>query len=99
MNTFNKSSESYTSQSNFENKNKDTQTADKNVKDKTEELYNQTKEVAGDLYNEGIKKVNEAQEHLKQYSDELAATIKEKPLTSLLIAGGIGFIIAALLKK
>lgn len=68
-------------------------------KDMAEDLYNQTKEKASDLYDEGMKKMYDAQDNLKEYSDELVKNVREKPFTSLLIAGGIGFIISALLRK
>lgn len=72
-------------------------------KEKVEEMYNQTKEKASELYHDGMKKVCDVHEnlheHIKEYSEELTKTVHEKPLTSLLIAGGIGFILAALLRK
>lgn len=68
-------------------------------KDKVEEFYHHTKDKAGELYEEGKRKVCDAQHNLKECSDEIVKYVKEKPLTSLLIAGGVGFILSALLKK
>lgn len=72
-------------------------------REKIGEMYNNTKEKAHDLYEEGVKKVCEVQDQVhdqvKAYADNVVKTVHEKPLTSLLIAGGIGFIIASLLNK
>ena len=68
-------------------------------KDKVEDFYHHTKDKASELYDEGKKKICDAQNKIKECSDELIKHVKEKPLTSLLIAGGIGFILSALLKK
>lgn len=64
-----------------------------------EEAYHKVKKQAEELYKEGMHKASEFQSHVKDYSGELVDHVKQKPLTSLLIAGGIGFIIASLLKK
>jgi ElaB/YqjD/DUF883 family membrane-anchored ribosome-binding protein len=70
-----------------------------NGKGKAEHLYQQTKDKAGELLDEGRHQIESAEEHLKMYSEQVIKAIKEKPLTSLLIAGGIGFIISSLLKN
>lgn len=64
-----------------------------------EEAYHKLKKQAEELYKDGMHKASEFQAQVKDYSGELVEHVKEKPLTSLLIAGGIGFIIASLLKK
>ena len=75
----------------------------KKEKDETlehaEALYRHVKNKANALYDDSIHSVHDAQEHLKQQRDNLAQHVREKPLTSLLIAGGIGFIISAILRK
>ncbi|WP_298622317.1 hypothetical protein [uncultured Legionella sp.] len=63
------------------------------------QLLNEGKKLAHELYEDNLKKVGETQDHLKEYSDELTQKVKENPITSLLIAGGIGFLISSLLKK
>lgn len=45
------------------------------------------------------KKVVKAEDLLCDYSDTLIENIKEKPLTAVLIATGIGFILSKFLKK
>jgi ElaB/YqjD/DUF883 family membrane-anchored ribosome-binding protein len=54
---------------------------------------------ASKLYKEGKHTINDIEDSICEYSDELVKTIKEKPLTALLIAGGIGFLLSHLLKK
>jgi len=68
-------------------------------KDKAEDLYHKTADSASDLYQAGKKKIGETQDCLSSYSDEFIQSIKSKPLSSLLIAGGIGFILSVFLKK
>ncbi|MBA2652632.1 MAG: hypothetical protein H0U73_10255 [Tatlockia sp.] len=75
----------------------------KNEKDQTlehaEALYKHVKGKANDLYKDGKHSVAEAQVNLKHQTDNLAEHVKEKPLSSLLIAGGIGFILSAIFRK
>lgn len=53
-------------------------------------------EAASELLNEGKKL---AQENAKEFSEKLAQQVKENPLASILIAGGVGFLLSALLRK
>lgn len=73
------------------------------VAEAAQELLNEGKKLASEIYETNARKVSEAQnqihEHVKEYSDELSNKVKTNPLTSLLIAGGIGFLISALLRK
>ncbi|MFC3907664.1 YqjD family protein [Legionella dresdenensis] len=66
---------------------------------KADDLYHQTKEKAGELYEEGVKRVHEAQDTVKEVCDSLIENVKERPLTSILVAGGVGFILASLLRS
>jgi ElaB/YqjD/DUF883 family membrane-anchored ribosome-binding protein len=43
--------------------------------------------------------IAESKKRMDEYKNEIVKNIHEKPLSSVLIAGGIGFILAALLKK
>ncbi len=63
------------------------------------QLLNEGKKLAHEIYEENVKKVGETQEHLKEYSEDLVQKVKANPIASLLIAGGIGFLISTLLKK
>ena len=68
-------------------------------REKVETAYQHVKESASDLYEESKRKVSDVQDSLQDYSDELIKTVKDKPLISLLVAGGIGFILSSLLKS
>ncbi|MBA2657858.1 MAG: DUF883 domain-containing protein [Tatlockia sp.] len=80
------------------------------AKSKASNLYNEGKKEAeslaaqlangaSDLYEEGKKRVGQFEDTVCDYSDELVSKVKERPLTSLLVAGGVGFIMSLLLKK
>ena len=62
-------------------------------------VYNDSKRVANELYEEGKNRVDEAHQSIKEYSDQLATKVNEKPLVSLLVAGGIGFLLSAILRR
>lgn len=80
------------------------------VKEKASEAYNETKETVdsfadqvkdtvSDLYENSKDKLTSLEGCIEEYAGEVIQKVKQKPLTSLLIAGGIGFIISKLLKK
>ena len=52
-----------------------------------------------DFYHEAVNQAKSAQIEVEQYSGELLDAIKKNPLKSVLFAGGVGFILAALLKR
>ena len=47
----------------------------------------------------GKKTVTKAEDLLCEYSNSLITAIKEKPLTSVLVATGLGVILGKILKK
>jgi ElaB/YqjD/DUF883 family membrane-anchored ribosome-binding protein len=69
------------------------------VSDAASALLNESKKWAHEMREEGLNKVGEAEENMKEYSDQLLRKVQENPLTSVLIAGGIGFLLSTLLKK
>jgi ElaB/YqjD/DUF883 family membrane-anchored ribosome-binding protein len=69
------------------------------VGDAANELLTESKKLASEIYEEGLSKVSEAEEQIKEYSELVLKKIKDKPLTSILIAGGVGFLLSKLLKK
>lgn len=69
------------------------------IKEAAENLYDHTKVRAQDIYEGSKDKIRQTQENFQEYSDEIIQMVKDKPITSLLIAGGIGFILSALLRK
>lgn len=62
-------------------------------------LLHEGKKIANELYENNAKIFCEANESLQEYSDEICNKIKANPLSSLLIAGGIGFLLSAILRK
>ena len=62
-------------------------------------LINEGKKLANNLYEEGVNKVGEAEEQIKKYADELLQKVQEKPMSSILIAAGVGFLLAKMMKK
>ncbi|RAP38601.1 hypothetical protein B1207_01610 [Legionella quinlivanii] len=72
--------------------------SESHVGEAASQLLEEGKKFANELYQENIaQKVTEAQETVKQYSDELTEKVKTNPLSALLIAGGIGFVLAKVL--
>ena len=63
------------------------------------ELLDEGKKFANELYDDGLKKVTAAQKEAEVYSDELLEQVRAHPFKSDLIAGGIGFLLSALLRK
>ncbi len=75
----------------------DTKKAD--VSEATVALLHETKKYANELYEEGIKKIMQSQKEAVHYSDELLEQVREHPLKAILIAGGVGLLLSALLRK
>lgn len=71
----------------------------KKGQDEVESLADQLSESASDLYEDALNTMNQFDKAACDYTGELINKVKEKPLTSLVIAGGLGFILYHLLKK
>ncbi len=69
------------------------------ITDAANELVNEGRKLVGELYDEGIEKVSTAQKTAKEYSDEFTIKIQKNPLTSVLIAAGVGFLLSSLFRK
>lgn len=69
------------------------------AKEKTEELIDEVKDTASNVYKESKNKVNDIEDVVSDYTEELVKIIKDKPITSILIAGGLVYLVAKLLKK
>ncbi|KTC78209.1 hypothetical protein Lbru_2501 [Legionella brunensis] len=65
----------------------------------TNDLIIDSKKMANELYVEGKNRIYEAQNNIKEYSNAIATKVHEKPLISLLVAGGIGFILSSLFRR
>lgn len=70
-----------------------------NIEEAASELLRDGRKLANALYEDGLNKVNKTEDHIKEYSDEILDKVKQNPLTSVLIAGGIGFLLSTLLRK
>ena len=69
------------------------------VEEAASELLRDGRKLANALYEDGLHKVNATEDHIKEYSDDLLRKVQQNPLASVLIAGGVGFLLSTLLKK
>lgn len=69
------------------------------VAEAANQLLNEGKKMAHELYESQAQKVAHVQENIKGYSDEVMVKVKENPMTSVLVAAGVGFLLASLLRK
>lgn len=69
------------------------------VSSTVDDLLNDGKKLAHELYEDGLEKVAGVEDEMKDYSDKLMKNVQENPLTAILIAGGIGFLLSTLFKK
>ena len=69
------------------------------VAETASDLLNDGKKLAHELYEEGMSRIETAEDSVKEYSDELLKKVQQNPITSVLIAGGVGFLLSKLLKK
>lgn len=63
------------------------------------ELFKEGKKRVNEVYEEGLNKACEIEENIKAYSDQLVRKIQQNPVTSVLIAGGIGYLLSKIMKK
>lgn len=57
------------------------------------------KHLASEIYEEGRHKFDEMQHDLKLRSEQITQRVYQKPISSLLIAAGVGFILSSLLRR
>jgi ElaB/YqjD/DUF883 family membrane-anchored ribosome-binding protein len=69
------------------------------IGDQTNRVLDEAKKLGTEIYEEGKNKVEDLQGNIKENSDKLLQHIQEKPLHSVLIAAGVGFLISHLLRK
>lgn len=69
------------------------------VTEAASDLVNESVKLAHELYQEGLKKLDDVTHEAKSYSDELLVQVREHPLKAILIAGGVGILLSALLRK
>lgn len=63
------------------------------------DILGDSKKLVNKLYKDGLHKVDWAEDNVKDASTKLVKKVKANPIASVLIAGGIGFILSALLRK
>lgn len=68
------------------------------TKPKAEELMDQVSSTASDLYESGKQKVNQAEGYVEDSMAYMAHSVRKQPLTSVLIAAGIGYLFAKFIK-
>lgn len=71
----------------------------RNSKDEIESISEHMKDSVSDLYDEGKHKIHVLEDCIEEYSDEIIKKVKENPVTSILIIGGIGYLLMKLLKN
>ncbi|MDP3705433.1 MAG: hypothetical protein Q8R24_05935 [Legionellaceae bacterium] len=64
----------------------------------TLKFINKSHKLANEMCEDGFKKINKVEAEMTYYSNELIDVIREKPVQSVMIAGGIGAFIAWLWK-
>lgn len=69
------------------------------VSEAAQDLLKDSKKLANELYAESRHRVNDAQQHAKEYSDEILEKVRRNPATSVLVAAGVGFLLSAILRK
>lgn len=68
------------------------------TKPKADELAAQLNDTASDLYEAGKDKIYLAEDYIEDSINSLAKSIRKEPLTSVLIAAGIGYLFAKFIK-
>lgn len=63
------------------------------------DLVNEGKKYANEVYQQGVNKIEDVEDTVKEYSDKLIEIIQEKPLTAIMVAAGVGMLLASILKK
>lgn len=69
------------------------------ISNSANQLLRDGKKLATKLYADGWDQVESAEDTMKDYSDQLVKKVQKNPVASVLIAGGIGFLLSVLLKK
>ncbi|MGQ3888724.1 hypothetical protein ACQUW5_06780 [Legionella sp. CNM-1927-20] len=77
----------------------DTNRRNSNLSEAASDLLKDSKKVANGLYEEGRYRVAEMQDSIRVYSDELIKQVHARPMTTLLIAAGVGFILASFIRR
>jgi len=71
----------------------------RNIEGATNDLIHEGKKLANDLYEEGMSQMQNTQDTMKEYSDQLLRKVQQNPLTSILVASGVGFLLSLFFRK
>ncbi len=77
----------------------DSEATKSRVKDSANDLVNEGKKYANELYEEGLAKVDDVETMVQEYSDKLVQKIHTNPLSSVLVAMGVGILLSSILRK
>lgn len=77
---------------------KNTHQAYKETKPKADELAAQISDTASDLYDASKNKLYEAEGYIEESITSMSQSVRKKPIISMLIAAGIGYLFAKLIK-
>lgn len=70
-----------------------------NVTEAAADLMDEGKKYAHELYEDGLEKAEQVKQEAQVYTEELLTKVREHPLKAILIAGGIGLLLSAMLRK
>lgn len=68
------------------------------TKPEAEELVSKLSDTASDLYKSGKKKLEQGEDYIEESISSMSDSIRKHPLTSVLIAAGIGYLFAKFIK-
>lgn len=68
------------------------------TKPKADELAEQVSNTASDLYQSGKEGLGQAEGYIEESVASMAHSIRKQPITSVLIAAGIGYLFAKFIK-
>lgn len=63
------------------------------------DLVDEGKKYVNELYEEGLGHLDDAHRVAREYSDQMLIKVQRNPLTAVLIAAGVGFLLSSLLRK
>lgn len=73
------------------------------IKESANELLTESKKLAGEIYQQGVEavgeKVHDVEDYVNEYSDKLIKKIHTNPLSSVLVAVGVGMLLSTLIRK
>lgn len=69
-----------------------------NISDQTQQVITEAKKLGSQIYDEGKERFDDMQREVKKQSDHLSHKVHQNPLSSLLIAAGVGFLLAKIMR-